>query len=79
MKINSNLKIKYNDKKSAKISFESLGVDNKGFIDSKLNGSTIEFNINSNSLGSFLNTSDDLIASEIVVEKIIETSKESHK
>lgn len=75
MEINSQLTIKYTDKESAKISFESLKVDNEGFVKSKLNDDTVEFEINSDSLGSFLNTSDDLIASEIVVEKIINTSK----
>ena len=65
MKIKSNMKIKYKDKNSAEISYKTLKVDNESFI---------EFDINSNALGSFLNTVDDLIASEIVVEKIIDTS-----
>nr|WP_274377281.1 hypothetical protein [Methanobrevibacter smithii] len=36
---------------------------------------TIEYNLDNNSLESFLSTADDLIASEIVVEKILETTK----
>lgn len=74
MKIKSNMKIKYKDKNSAEISYKTLKVDNESFIESKLNENIVEFDINSNSLGSFLNTVDDLIASEIVVEKIIDTS-----
>ena len=74
MKIKSNMKIKYNDENSAEISYKTLKVDNECFIESKLNEKIVEFDINSDSLGSFLNTVDDLIASEIVVEKIIDTS-----
>ncbi|OWT32379.1 hypothetical protein BGI41_07975 [Methanobrevibacter sp. 87.7] len=74
MKIKSNMKIKYNDENSAEISHKTLKVDNECFIQSKINGNELEFKIDSDSLGSFLNTVDDLIASEIVVEKIINTS-----
>ncbi len=75
MKIESNLKIKYLKKESAEISFKTLNVDNEGFVKSQLNETIIDFEINSNSLGSFLNTTDDLIANEILVEEIIQSSK----
>ena len=42
-----------------------------------INGSILSFNIESNSLGSFLATADDLIASEILIEKILEDTKEN--
>ncbi len=75
MKIESNLKIKYIKKESAEISFKTLNVDNEGFVKSQLNENIIGFEINSNSLGTFLNTTDDLIANEILVEEIIQSSK----
>ena len=39
-----------------------------------LNENKITYEINSKTLGSFLSTADDLIASEIVVEKILDAS-----
>ena len=63
--------IKNLDDEVAKLPF----VDNIGFLDSKLKNDTIEYNLDNNSLESFLSTADDLIASEIVVEKILETTK----
>ena len=76
MKIKGKLQLKYQNSKIAKTVYESLEVDNIGFLDSKLENDTIEYNLNNNSLGSFLSTTDDLIASEIVVEKILETTKQ---
>ena len=76
MKINGDLTFIYSDEKNAKLVFESLDVDNENFLKSKLNNNTIEYNINSEKLGTFLATVDDLIASEIVVEKIVEKTKQ---
>ncbi len=75
MNIESNLKIKYINKESAEISYKTLNVDNEGFVKSKLDGNTIGFEINTDSLGTFLNTADDLIANEILVEEILQNSK----
>lgn len=75
MKIKGKIQLKYKNSKTAKTVYESLEVDNKGFLNSQLENNTIEYNLNNNSLGSFLSTADDLIASEIVVEKILETTK----
>ncbi|MBR4448077.1 KEOPS complex subunit Pcc1 [Methanobrevibacter sp.] len=75
MKINGNLIFRYSDEKNAKLVFESLDVDNGNYLESKLNENKIEYNINSDKLGTFLATVDDLIASEIVVEKIIEKTR----
>ena len=41
----------------------------------KLKGNKIIYEIHSDTLGSFLSTADDLIASEIVVEKIINSTQ----
>ena len=77
MKITGDLTFIYADAKSAELVFESLDVDNEDYLKSQLNGNKIEYNIDSEKLGTFLATVDDLIASEIVVEKIIE--KTNHK
>lgn len=75
MKIKGKLQLKYKNSKIAETVYESLEVDNIEFLDSKLKNDTIEYNLDNNSLESFLSTADDLIASEIVVEKILETTK----
>lgn len=75
MKIKGNLQLKYENSKTAKTVYESLEVDNIGFLESKLKNNTIEYELDNDSLETFLSTADDLIASEIVVEKILETTK----
>lgn len=75
MKIKGKIIFTYNDEENAKVVFDSLEVDNEGFLESKLSENQIEYSISNNNIGSFLNTSDDLIASEIVVEEIIKTHK----
>ena len=75
MKIKGKLQLKYKNSKIAETVYESLEVDYIGFLDSKLKNDTIEYNLDKKSLESFLSTSDDLKASEIVVEKILETTK----
>ena len=77
MKINGDLTFIYDSEENAKLVFDSLDVDNENFLKSKLNGNLIEYNVNSEKLGSFLATVDDLIASEIVVEKIVNKTKQS--
>lgn len=74
MKIKGEIQLEYENSKDAKIVFNSLKIDNKGFLESKIEDKHITYKITTSSLGSFLNTSDDLIASEIVVEKILNTT-----
>lgn len=76
MKINGNLIFIYKTPEDAKIVFNSLEVDNDNYLKSKLKGNAIEYKIESDKLGSFLATADDLVASEIVVEKIVEKIKQ---
>lgn len=77
MEIKAKINMEYTDSKDAEVSFNTLEVDNEGFVESEINGSILSFNIESNSLGSFLATADDLIASEILIEKILEDTKEN--
>ena len=76
MNIESKILLKYKDPKDAEIVFKSLEVDNKGFVKGELKENTINFEIKSDNLGTFLNTADDLISSEIVAENIIKNTKE---
>ena len=68
MKIKGKICLKYNNEENAKVVFDSLEIDNENYLESQLNEN------NSKTLGSFLSTADDLIASEIVVEKILDAS-----
>ena len=71
MKITSEIIFNYEDENTAELVFTSLEKDNENFLKSELNGNKIKYNINNKNLGSFLATADDLIACEIIVEKII--------
>ena len=54
----------------------TLEVDNENYLKSRLDQNLITYNIHNDKLGTFLATIDDLIASEIVVEKIIDKTKQ---
>ena len=75
MKIEGKIIFTYDNEKNAKVVFDSLEVDNEDYLKSELSKNQIEYTISNTNIGSFLNTSDDLIASEIVAEKIINTHK----
>lgn len=68
--------MEYKDSQYAEIVYKSLEVDNEGFVQSVLDGNVINFEIESDKLGSFLATADDLIASEILAEEIIKKTNE---
>ena len=71
MKVKSKICFKYSNKKQAKIAYDSLKIDNdEGYIESFLKDNIIEYQLNNSNLGSFLNSCDDLISSEILVEEI---------
>ena len=76
MNIKSNIKLKYKDCESSEIIYRSLEVDNEGFVEGLLDENMISFKIESDKLGSFLATADDLIASEILAEEIIKKTSQ---
>ena len=76
MKITGNIDFKYKNEEYAKLVHDSLEVDNENFLKSNLDQSTITYEIESEKLGTFLATADDLISSEIVVEKIINNTEQ---
>lgn len=75
MKITGEIIFTYNTENDAELVFDSLEVDNENYLESDLNENQITYTVNSSKLGSFLATVDDLVASEIVVEKIINKTK----
>lgn len=75
MKINGSLRLKYKTEESASLIYSSLEIDNENYVKGSITKRCIDYEIASESLGSFLATVDDLIASEIVAEKIIEKTK----
>ncbi len=77
MKIEANISIEYTNPKYSKIAYKSLEVDNKGFVESKIEKNKIDYKIKSESLGSFLATADDLIASEILIEDVLKNTNKS--
>ena len=74
MNIKSNIKLEYKSCDYSEIVYKSLEVDNEGFVKSSLNENIINFEIESDKLGSFLATADDLIASEILAETLIKNT-----
>ena len=75
MKVSGNITFNFKNEKDAKLIFDSLEVDNENYLESDLSQNKINYKITSKNLGSFLTTADDLIASEIVSEKIIEITQ----
>lgn len=75
MKIKGNIVFNYKSERDAKLISDSLEVDNEGYLESELCGNEVNYKITSKNLGNFLATADDLIASEIVSEKIIGKTK----
>ncbi|WP_407382081.1 KEOPS complex subunit Pcc1 [Methanobrevibacter sp.] len=71
MKVKSKIELKFKTPELAKITYETLEVDNGDFLDSELKDDTITYEINSDSLTTTLATIDDLIECEILSEKII--------
>ena len=70
MKVKSKIELKFKTDKDAEIIYKTLEVDNENFLDSKLENDTITYTISNESLTTTLATIDDLIACEILSEKI---------
>jgi len=77
MRIEAEIQIEYKDSKNADISFQSLEVENKGYVESNKRDNVLNFKVDSDSLSTFLATVDDLIFSEILVEKVLESASSS--
>ena len=71
MKIMGEIIFEYESGADARLIYDSLEIDNENFLESEKTKNIIKYNLKSDRLGTFLATADDLIASEIVAEKII--------
>jgi hypothetical protein len=77
MKIEAIIQMEYKNSKDADISFQSLELENEGYIKSNKEDNVLKFTWNGESLPTFLATADDLIFSEILVEKVLESVSSS--
>ena len=70
MKVKSKIELKFKTHEDAKIIFKTLTVDNENFLNSKIENTIITYEIDNKSLTTTLATIDDLIACELLSEKI---------
>jgi hypothetical protein len=72
MNVKTTITFCYHNENQAKVTFESLQPDNIGFLESFQDHSSVVCNLNGESLKTILSTVDDLIFSEMLIEKILE-------
>jgi hypothetical protein len=72
MNVKATITFYYHDENQAKIAFESLQPDNIGFLESYQDHDSLVCNLKGESLNTILSTADDLIFSEMLVEKVLE-------
>jgi hypothetical protein len=75
MQIKARITFHYETEKQAKVALKSLNPDNIGRINSNAKENRLIYDLNSDSLNSFLATVDDLLFCEIMVEKVLELEK----
>ena len=75
MKVKSKIELEFKTHEDAEIIYKTLEVDNENFLDSKIENNIITYEINNESLTTTLATIDDLIACEILSEKITTIEK----
>jgi len=71
MKVKAKIIFEYHTGKQAKVAFKSLQPDNRGFLDSYQDNNYLICNLNGESLRTILSTADDLLFSEMMVERIL--------
>lgn len=75
MQIKAQIRFKYETNEQAEIALKSLDPDNMGFVNSHVSENELVFDLNGDSLNSFLATVDDLLFCEIMVENVLELEK----
>ena len=75
MKVKSKIELEFKTPEDAEIIYKTLEVDNENFLDSKIEGNLITYETDNDSLSTKLATIDDLIACEILSEKITTIKK----
>ena len=76
MKVKARINFQYHTEKQAKVAFKSLQPDNRGFLDSYQDNNSLICNLNGESVRTILSTADDLLFSEMMVERILELQEE---
>ncbi len=71
IRISITITAEYESREEAKIIKRALEPDNRSFVESEIQGSEVRFTTEADSIGTALNTADDLIFSEMVVEKMM--------
>ena len=72
MKIKATITFCYQNDKQAEVAFKSLLPDNIGFLESRQNHNSLVCTLKGKSLNTIISTADDLIFSEMLVEKVLE-------
>lgn len=72
MKIKATITFCYQNDKQAEVAFKSLLPDNMGYLESRQSHNSLICNLKGKSLKTILSTADDLIFSEMMVEKVLE-------
>lgn len=73
MRIDCTLEFLYEDESKARNIFESVDVDNYGFVDATVSGNRIVSRIRARSLQSLLHTLEDYLSCISIAEKIAES------
>jgi len=71
MQITARLTFHYQGEEQAKIAYQSLEPDNRNYVESKVINENLTCEIHGESVPRVLATLDDLIFSEILVEKML--------
>lgn len=72
MNVKATIKFHYHNENQAKVVFKALQPDNIGFLESYHDHSSVVCNLKGESIKTILSTADDLIFSEMLVEKVLE-------
>lgn len=72
MKIKATITFCYQNDKQAEVAFKSLLPENIGYLESRQINNSLICNLEGKSLKTILSTADDLIFSQMLVEKVLE-------
>lgn len=71
MRISVTIEAEYESEEEAEIVMKALEPENRSYVESEIEGSTLRFTMESDSIGTALNTADDLIFSEMIIENMM--------
>ncbi|WP_321422567.1 KEOPS complex subunit Pcc1 [uncultured Methanobacterium sp.] len=72
MKIKATITFSYQNDEQAEVAFKSLLPENTGYLESRQKYNSLICNLEGKSLKTILSTADDLIFSEMLVEKVLD-------